>query len=44
MDDPVAAEVGIVMTAFDGARDVLHAAFEGMAKPFWDILKPVKEA
>lgn len=44
MDDPVAAEADVVLGAFDEARDVLHAAFEGMAKPFWDILKPVKEA
>jgi uncharacterized protein (TIGR04255 family) len=42
-NEPLAAEEDKIMAAFDQARDVLHACFEGISQKFWNVLKPVTE-
>ena len=42
-EEPVAANVDAVMTAFTSARNVIHSTFIELTKPIHDLLEPLEE-
>jgi uncharacterized protein (TIGR04255 family) len=42
-EEPVAADVEAVMTAFTNARNVIHSMFVDLTMPIHDLLEPIKD-